>query len=324
MDAADAAAHFIVRRAEGLTASEQTLLESWLADDPAHAAELERAERGWNAFDSSGGDEILEAMRAHARTARAARSPLLVKLGAAAAALLILISSAILFRSIGPVSPGPGAAAADFTYASARGAGVKEVRLPDGSLMSLDADSEVKGRFSDAARSLTLVRGRAYFAVATDRNRPFAVRAGDYRAVAIGTRFSVDLAGAALSIELVEGRLEIGPVEEGAEPRLLLAGQRFSVRAGRPVVTSMDDPAALLRWKSGMLTFEDQTLSHAVAIVNRYSNRQVVIDDPAIGTLRVSGSFKAGEPDRFASAVAELHGLRTRRTGAEIHIVTGT
>ena len=51
MPATEAAAHFVARRAEGLTESEQAILAEWLAIDQTHQRELDRAEHGWASFD---------------------------------------------------------------------------------------------------------------------------------------------------------------------------------------------------------------------------------------------------------------------------------
>src|SRR3712207_6611149 len=45
MDAEEAAAWFVVRRAEGLSLSEQRLLADWRAASPSHRRALERADR---------------------------------------------------------------------------------------------------------------------------------------------------------------------------------------------------------------------------------------------------------------------------------------
>jgi ferric-dicitrate binding protein FerR (iron transport regulator) len=62
----DAAAYFVVRRSEGLTRSEQDLLQDWLAADASHRKALAKAERVWRLFDEPSDDATLTAMRAQA------------------------------------------------------------------------------------------------------------------------------------------------------------------------------------------------------------------------------------------------------------------
>lgn len=61
---------------------------------------------------------------------------------------------------------------------------------------------------------------------------------------------------------------------------------------------------------------DDMTLPEAVAEVNRYSRKSVVLaSDPAVHVLRVSGVYRAGDSEGFARAVAALHGLAVRPEG---------
>ena len=87
----EAAALFIARRAEGLTASEQQMLADWLAKDEGNRRLFESADRAWKTFDDSEGDEILSAMRAHALAPRRAAGQW--RPAAAAAAIALLASA---------------------------------------------------------------------------------------------------------------------------------------------------------------------------------------------------------------------------------------
>ena len=325
MEAGEAAALIVARKAEGLSPSEADLLNSWLASSDVNRREFERATRAWNAFDAAPGDEILAAMREHAR-AQASRRPQWQSALAVAATLALVVGASfiVLPSAYRPVQQANNeqAAIADLRYASGRGE-VKEIKLPDGSTMSLDADSLVTGRFTDQARSLSLMRGRAFFAVVPNASRPFAVSASSYRAVAIGTRFEVNLADAALTVTLLEGHLRVDSASSGTRAAYLEQGQEFVVRTGAAKVRRADGGGEPLGWRSGLLEFDDQPLSEAIAIVNRYSNQQIVVGDPAVGKLKVSGQFRAGDPERFARTFADLHGLAIARKGTRIEIGKG-
>ena len=49
--------------------------------------------------------------------------------------------------------------------------------------------------------------------------------------------------------------------------------------------------------------FDDDRLDQVVAEVNRYSVRKLVLADPALADLRLSGAFRAGSPEKFADAL---------------------
>lgn len=52
------------------------------------------------------------------------------------------------------------------------------------------------------------------------------------------------------------------------------------------------------------MSFDGESLSVAVAEVNRYNRRQIVIDDPTLGSMPLVGIFRATDPDGFSAAAA--------------------
>ena len=189
--------------------------------------------------------------------------------------------------------------------------------------MTLDADSAALGRFGSAERSIQLIHGRAFFVVAHDSARAFTVTAGSQRTTALGTRFDVNLAAGTLTITLVEGRVAVTPVDGKAAAVTLQSGQRFVERLGHATVSTLGDRTEqATNWRSGVLDFDNEPLSEAVAVVNRYSLQvPLVIHDPGVAALRLSGEFRAGDPERFTQTLAELYKLRLVRHANDMELV---
>ncbi len=308
MSPEEAAAFWTVRQSEGLSAYEEELFRNWLGRSSENAGAWADAEAAWHCFDEAGDDEILTAMRSHALAAERS-SWFRPQIAAAAAILLLLLASAWLMvpnivRDAAPDMEGSVAPA--IVYASVKGE-VKVVTLPDGSRVTLDAASSVETRFTDASRSLRLIRGRAFFDVSSNPRRPFSVAAGAREVLALGTRFDVRLRPGELTITLVEGSVKISaPGLTGST--ILKPGQQFIERAGTALVRSTGvQVEEALGWQQGFVTFDNDTLSSAVAEINRYSRQQLVVRDPAVGALRVSGRFKSGDAERFGRIVSEIH-----------------
>lgn len=322
MSPGEASACFVNRAADGLSPSEQALLKEWLAADPSHHAAFERASASWRAFDDAQGDELLDAMRRHAlagqRPAPFWRSPAL----AAVASLLLVVTVTLIYLTPSRrAEPGPRteAVVAWSTYR----AGAHEVRnvaLSDGSTIILDAGSAARVRFAGLERSVSLDTGRAVFNVAKDPRRPFAVTAGDREVVALGTRFEVDRRHTGLRVSLFRGKVAIRTRVVGDQATLLHAGQQFVDEDGAVSVRELSGPEEMPGWAEGMLDFNDVPLAEAVAEVNRYSSVRLVIGDHQAATMRVSGQFRAGEAERFASTLAEAYPVTLSRRGEQIVI----
>jgi transmembrane sensor len=325
----EAAATLTLRCSEPASAHDQEALAAWLRLDEANVQAWERAQGAWRAFDDAGDDEILNAMRQAAREARPAAAA--APRGLAAAAAIVILLAGGLFglfearmvpdhRTGGPLanahSGAPATAPVGAEYATAKGPPAI-FGLPDGSRLTLDTDSAVSIAFTPQRRDLRLIRGRAFFDVKHDASRPFSVRAGEREVVAVGTRFDVKLDPGRMRVVLVEGRVMVRSPDRAAPPTMLRAGQQLISRHGAPPEVSEAQVDEALNWQRGYLTFDDETLSAAAAELNRYSNDRLVVRDPRVAALRVTGQFRAGDVARFGRTLAEIHPVRIVRTGPE-------
>jgi transmembrane sensor len=322
----EASAHFVSRSADGLNSHEQDLLSAWLAADRAHALAYERANKAWCSFDDAGGDEILSAMRDHAIATRArVRGGLWYAIAASIAVLLVAASvlvSPLRQLLVGPAS-GPGVAQPVWVqYASSHGE-VRNVRLPDGSIMTLDTDSVAQTHFAPGERSIRLLKGRGLFEVAKDVARPFAVAAADRRVVALGTRFEVDTTDDELRVSLFRGKVAVQPLASGRQTVVLDPGQRFSERRALVTVLSIDTTAdEKPGWMSGLIDFNDTPLRDAATEINRYSRTRIDVSDPTIAAIRVSGQFRTGDAGRFAQTLSEVYPVRVEQRAGAIELVS--
>lgn len=195
------------------------------------------------------------------------------------------------------------------------------VELPDGSRVTLDADSALNVRLTRARRSLTLSRGEAYFQVAKDRSRPFTVQAGATQVTAVGTAFNVRMSENRTVVAVVEGKVEVAARPQTGDDRQVLAAERrktdrsltqggesrsstlqltAQVGAGE-AVSYVDDgnlhalPAAEVSlatgWLEGRRQYRKEPLRYVLADLNRYTGQRIQIGDEATATLQFTGTL---------------------------------
>jgi transmembrane sensor len=99
----------------------------------------------------------------------------------------------------------------------------------------------------------------------------------------------------------------------GADRIVVQAGQLAVDRAGVITLKKLAASDATLRqsWRSDLISFDNVTVAEAVAEMNRYSTVQLVISDPRIASIRVSGIVPVHRVDTF---VAMLESLNIRGT----------
>jgi transmembrane sensor len=321
----EAAALWMTRGTE--TAADAELFEEWLADREANMAAWAKAQRLWDSFDHAADDEMLQAMRTSALGLRPYRQRLNWGWLAAALAVAVLSGGLLVgvltwrpYGSGAAYSAGSPAQPAPPAFSTGKDQQL-QAALPDGTKLTLDTDSAVDVAFDGRRRDVRLLRGHAFFDVAHDPSRPFAVTARGLIATALGTRFGASLDGDSTSITLVEGRVAITKVGAPAATSVQLhAGERFTTGASGDTVTKVD-PDSALSWRNAYVEFRNETLAAAAAELNRHSRVQILIRDPKVGDLRVSGRFKTGDVERFCRAVElvqAVHAVRRNPTTIEL------
>ena len=196
--------------------------------------------------------------------------------------------------------------------------------LNDGSRIALNTDTRVDVRFDEDRRYITLDRGEAMFEVAHDADRPFVVIAGDTRVQALGTVFMVRRSRDAVVVTLIKGEVAVSHEDERSSdgataPMLLQPGERLTEPQAGPTRIEPTSVEAATAWRRGQTIFEDTPLGSAVTELNRYGGPQVVIEDPRVAALPISGVFTTNAPD-FAQAVADLHDLEVDREGNTLRL----
>jgi transmembrane sensor len=201
--------------------------------------------------------------------------------------------------------------------------GLASVPMADGSHVTLNTDSRVHIALTDTERRVELGRGEAYFEVSKDPSRPFVVRAGDKRVIAVGTKFSVRREGADIEIVVIEGKVRVqddaaglasradGSADVFLTPGSIARADEAGVLVQRRTLPEAEEQ---LSWRTGWLLFRNQRLADAIAEFNRYNVRKIVIQDPAIGSLKIEGNFRATNVEAFVRLLESGFSVR-----AEVH-----
>lgn len=223
------------------------------------------------------------------------------------------------------------------TYATERGQRLN-IDLPDGSTLQLDAATRAEVRLYRQRREVRLVDGQAMFAVQVDPQKPFDVFAGAIRVTVVGTRFSVRHTHAGMDagktvVAVESGRVRVARVShappvasteasDGANQVELVDGQGVTAdEAGRlqPIIRIAPDSVAA--WRKGRISFNDTPLAQALAELERYGHTGLVVRDPAVGALRLGGSFDVRQIGTFVQALPQLLPVRLERRAGMTEIV---
>jgi len=288
--------------------------EIWVSADPARRSAYERAEQAWAVARAHADAPELSALRSETlsrtviqREARRFSTRAFVAL--AASLLIVLLGAGAWFGEFGlrpqadthvaGVAPDGGK-----LYETAIGQRLV-ITLEDDSVVTLDTASRISVSYSRTERTVRLQSGQAFFKVARDTARPFAVLAGEKRVVAVGTQFDVRLSRDGVAVTLVEGKVRVEPAAapDVALTTELMPGQQLVARTDAVALVRQTDVSRATSWRHGQAIFENDSLSSAVAEMNRYSRRPIVLNDARLAGLRISGAFETGQSDAFVEAL---------------------
>ena len=314
---ARAAARWFARQRSGeMNAAETHGLQAWLDRDPEHRLAYDVVARAWaSAGLMRSAPEVLTLRARHRRPFPRVRRILASRAMAACLAVAMVAGA-----GLGAVESG----LIDLkrlpteTFETAVGQ-QRTIALPDGSTVTLNTDTVLRTRGTRNQRLLYLDRGQAFFQVAKDPSRPFVVHAAGRTVTALGTAFDVRIEKGRFEVLLVEGRVKVEapvaplPQAPGAGPAAsaptmqaseLVAGSQLVAVSDRGwTVDKADDVVNETTWVTGWLKFDREPLGAIVEELSRYSHRRIIVSDPDLALVPVSGRFKPEDIDTFVRAL---------------------
>lgn len=315
---ADEALRWLVRRLDSAswTNEDEAALKAWLAASPEHEREFRRNESVVARM--SRPEVFQEAIRKRESTIekpRRQRKVVWAWTGALAAAVL-LVFAFIVTRPHAQVHE----------YLTGIGER-REVKLPDGSLVHLNAQTRLVSRFDGRKRGVDLLAGAATFRVTPDVAHPFEVMAGTEVIRVVGTHFEVSFlspegapaGGRSVSVAVTEGIVEVRShvaQDRWTDAVRLTAGRKGVWRADRTVPEMKALPEnAFAVWRSGRLRCEGEPLADVLVELGRYFPGRIELKEPALGELRVSGTLPLDDWSAAAQLLESVLPIRVRQVG---------
>lgn len=190
---------------------------------------------------------------------------------------------------------------------------IRPLTLPDGSQVTLGADSAIALHFSPDRREVELLQGEAYFDVATDKVRPFVVVAAELNVTVTGTEFAVGRLAESFDVGVAEGSVHTALVSaDGALQEIdLRAGDHLKIaRADAALKLEKIEPTEVAAWRRGQLVALDVPLADVVETIGRYQPGLIVFADTDLAARRITGVFDLTDPPRAMRGIlAPYHGV---------------
>lgn len=325
------AAAWLAQRDEGFSAAQAAEFEDWRRESPRHAEAIARLERAWLSLEQLG---TLSADKRDALAREFLREEnegFLPGLRSHWAALSTAVAAVLVFAIVilWPRQDRAELVPPQIVRNEATDDVCRRLTLDDGSIVDMNAHTELRVAYAPGERRVQLVQGEASFSVAKNKERPFLVSAGGVTVRAVGTAFNVRMAPAAVEVLVTEGRVKIEKENKDqarhAEAPLIGAGEKIVIasvpekRLQAPIVTKISQEAIRqeLGWQPSWLRFDETPLAKAIDSFNRQNRVQLELSDPRLGELKVDGNFRVENVEAFVRLLEMNGGIVADRSSAE-------
>lgn len=327
---------FVRRRDTAWRSDDEVAFQTWLASDARHGAAYARCDRQWKRFDGMP-DDLMVRMRRNLARDKALMETLQPSPAVAMPSRRRFLQPAAALAGVAMVG---GVGVLTWRHLQAQPTWVqafqtergqqRSVRFPDGTALRLDTATRVEVAYYRQHREVRLVDGQAVFDVLADAARPFHVLAGSLRVTVVGTRFSVRHTpglpgndGVRVAVERGKVRVALADATAvGGADRLadvlLTAGEQVVGDAQGvlgPVAAVPSDGIAA--WQNQRVSFVDAPLGQALAELERYRPTGLLVRDPAVAALRLSGTFDPMNPATLRIALPRVLPVRLQETAGD-------
>lgn len=317
---------------------DRAAFEAWRSTNPDHEKAFARAQRALAVVDrhlgSIGLTELGE--QVFEETGTSHKPWYRHALAGLAVACTLVVAMALYQQTLSPPEPAGNQTVASSPTRFETATGERStLTLPDDSIVTLNTDSLMEVRFTEASpvRRLVLVRGQAHFQVEKEA-RPFEVIAGDRRIVALGTAFDIRLdieKGVVVTLE--EGRVSIDEVVDqglqsavagaggpgaGIELTELAVGEQLIAIPNEVPTIVKADMEQVVSWREGRLVFRNDPLADTLSELNRYSTKKLTMgDDQRLANVYVSGVFNPGGTKSIVAALEAFYPVKARQISSD-------
>ena len=251
------------------------------------------------------------------------RRVVVITAATAVAAAALVVWGIWLFRPAGVIT---GAKQEDGINIVETGRGeTRQLVLPDGSTVQLNAGTVLRYAkdFGVASREVSLLKGEAFFAVASQARCPFVVDAGRLKATVLGTSFEIRSYGEEkrMLVAVMTGKVRVS--EGGQQSGVLLgAGQLLRKDGGTGDVETdtFDDPEDVAAWKNGGLRFKDASFDDmAFEIGNKYAIR--LVNRSKKQAWSYTGLFRNASLQEVVETICQTENLTYRFNNGNLEII---
>jgi len=199
----------------------------------------------------------------------------------------------------------------------------KEIVLPDGSTVVLNAESKISypAAFTENERRITL-EGEAYFDVTKNPEKPFIIDAKDAEVRVLGTSFNVNasIPGYKVEVFVQSGLVQLSRKKDGNEKILINPGG-LGVLDTDKVSKKTNTDKNIIAWKTKEIVFQEDSLEKVIRTLNNVYKTNINCKSKDILDLKYTTTFRDQSIDSILNVICLTFDLKVENTEDAIYLV---
>ncbi|MBB3701190.1 FecR domain-containing protein [Flammeovirga yaeyamensis] len=180
----------------------------------------------------------------------------------------------------------------------------KDVDLPDGSKVALNAESTISFNKSEFSKErLIELKGEAFFEV--EKGTLFQVQSEKGNVTVLGTSFNIYSRNDKWTVECFSGKVLVE--DRAGKSVTLTKGEGVAYKDGDFV--SLNTKGKLPSWKQGIFTYQNETLEEVFQEVQRQFDVRIIYKNPKVQHLRFTGTITNKSLETTLEVISKTMGI---------------
>jgi len=199
----------------------------------------------------------------------------------------------------------------------------REVSLIDGSKVYMSENSSIAyvNDFEGDTREVTL-KGKAFFDIKRNENKPFIVRTDNSEIKVLGTSFLVDChLGESTEVVVKTGKVSVAKKSTNSNTIELNPGEVGMVKVN--VEKSVNRNTNYLAWQTRIIDFSQTEMSEVVNVLEEVYFVDINLSDANINNCSLTAKFDHREIDTVLEIISQTFNMNLQKKGKSKFVLSG-
>jgi len=197
----------------------------------------------------------------------------------------------------------------------------KTIYLSDGSEVILNTDSAIAIDFNDDERRVRLLKGEAYFAVYSNKDKPFIIDSGETETEVLGTKFIVKNSASGDAVSVIEGLVKVSSLNHDQSIQVRPEQQVVNSPSGLKPVTAIKSKD-VSAWLNHRLVYKNAPLVQVINDLERYLSTTIFIQDKLLSDYKINARLDISEPKQVLAILQKTLPIKVTELSPWVSIIS--